>query len=372
MKNKLCVLSIIAAAALTVFAAADNNGIGNVLAQSFSAEVSAADLVKLNGVTYAEADGGFGVSDSDNSVTDLVIPATINGKPVVQINAGAFNGNSNIKSVSIPSSVKFIGGGAFRSCTSLETVTMECELDTIWSGTFAGCKKLKTINIPSSVTVIGDYAFENAGIETIELPANLKTIEMDAFYGCSSLKEIAIPKTVTTIGGYAFSDCKSLTSIAIPGTMNMNLSEITGEYEGDTGCFFSAFDNCTGLKEVSFGGDAPAYNPFILAGIENLTVYYINGKSGWSDIKNLWTDSYAQTYTFIGKDSAFDKGDVDANGIVTTGDVAQMLKKITNSSYVTGIEKMSGTKLLDQADINGDGYLTILDPVNLMKNKNLS
>ena len=107
---------------------------------------------------------------------------------------------SAIASINIPASVTYkgnmyavtsIGSGAFRNCTSLESVTFgeNSQLESIGSEAFYGCTSLTSIIIPDNVTSIGSDAFRN----------------------CSSLTFIIIPNGVTGISYDTFDNCSSLT-----------------------------------------------------------------------------------------------------------------------------------------------------------------
>ena len=61
---------------------------------------------------------------SSSSVSNLVIPSTLGGKPVVRIDNYSFTGRTELRSVYIPSSVTHIGSGAF-SETGLELLDTE-------------------------------------------------------------------------------------------------------------------------------------------------------------------------------------------------------------------------------------------------------
>ena len=63
---------------------------------------------------------GYGGS---SSVTNLVIPSSIDGKPVVKIENSAFSGRSELKTVYVPSSVTYIAANAF-SGTSLTSASI--------------------------------------------------------------------------------------------------------------------------------------------------------------------------------------------------------------------------------------------------------
>ena len=108
------------------------------------------------------------VFDCVNSVTHITVPATYDGIPVT-----------------------IIGVGAFYSCTSLESITFEGEIELIRGQAFESCMKLTQIT----------------------LPAGLKTISGKAFYNCTNLTQITIPETVTLIEANAFAKCARLTDI---------------------------------------------------------------------------------------------------------------------------------------------------------------
>ena len=72
--------------------------------------------------------------------SDVTIASSFKGNPVAIIYYNAFGGDSNLESVTLPSSVKVIRYGAFSWCSNLSSIT-----------------------IPSSVTEIGDDVFDGCG-----------------------------------------------------------------------------------------------------------------------------------------------------------------------------------------------------------------
>ena len=82
----------------------------------------------------------------------IVIPLEYNNLPVTAIEKQAFLDCTNIKSVVISNSVKYIGIGAFTGCSELESVEIHGEIEQIENYTFSYCKNLKNIAIPDSVT----------------------------------------------------------------------------------------------------------------------------------------------------------------------------------------------------------------------------
>ena len=67
-------------------------------------------------------------------------------------------GCTSLESVTIPDSVTWIAGDAFRDCTSLESVTIPDSVRDIRGYAFADCINLKTASIPADCFVY-DSAF---------------------------------------------------------------------------------------------------------------------------------------------------------------------------------------------------------------------
>ena len=118
---------------------------------------------QLNEAGTAYVITGFDESTAmldDSNMYKVTIPAEFNGIPVEEIAEGAFKNNTDISTVTIPSSVKTIGAEAFMNTTNLKTVDITA----------------------GGLEVIGTSAFENSGFETIKLPlAKLKNVEPYAF-----------------------------------------------------------------------------------------------------------------------------------------------------------------------------------------------
>lgn len=207
------------------------------------------------GVSAAEKDFVYTVSEGCAIITDytgtdsnLVIPDTLGGYPVTEIEAFAFDECSMV-SVTIPASVKRIGGGAFYLCEALETVTFSEGLETIEETAFGDCISLTKAVLPSTVkslcpemftgcdsltvlqiakgcttyTASGNCIIETKtgtliqGCSTSVIPTSVKVkkIAPYAFAAVRNLKTIKIPTTVTEIGDYAF-DSTGLTELYIP------------------------------------------------------------------------------------------------------------------------------------------------------------
>ena len=111
----------------------------------------------LKDLTYATTDGKISIIDCDRAAKgNLVIPDTIEGKPVTSIRGDTF-ADSGLASITIPDSVTTIRGSAFRRC-GLESIEIGNGVTSIGSYTFLDSHRLTSITIPDSVEIIGDGA----------------------------------------------------------------------------------------------------------------------------------------------------------------------------------------------------------------------
>lgn len=122
----------------------------------------------------------------------IVIPKTINGKPVVEIDNKVFYKNDKIEKVTLPESLKKIGNRAFANCSNLKEVTFK-----------------------SDYTDCGEALFENSAIEKAVLPKRLQKITTGMFRNCKYLTAVSFPDDLKIIGSDAFIGCKSIKSMII-------------------------------------------------------------------------------------------------------------------------------------------------------------
>lgn len=118
----------------------------------------------------------------------------------------------NIQSVSLPSSITTIGDGAFQNCTNLNSVKLPNRLTEIQNNAFGNCQGLTGIILPNTLVEIRGGAFGGASLFELKIPSSVTTIEYDAFTNCY-FSEINIPSSVTSIGNGCFGYCRYLHSI---------------------------------------------------------------------------------------------------------------------------------------------------------------
>ncbi len=177
---------------------------------------------------YTTNDGKITITGYTGAGGAVIVPGTITDLPVVSIGDAAFRSCSSLTSVTIPSNVTTIGNYAFQWCSSLTSITIPSNVTTIGNYAFLGCSGLASVTIPSGVTIIGAHTFGDcSSLTSVPIPTNVTSIGSSAFQGCSSLTSVTIPARVTTIGTRAFQGCSRLTTITVD-TLNPAYRSVDG------------------------------------------------------------------------------------------------------------------------------------------------
>lgn len=138
--------------------------------------------------------------------TEIVLPLEVNGKQVNGI-SDAFKG-SDIKKVTIPAGFPKINANAFNNCDELEEVLIEGSIEYIGGRAFKGCSSLQTIEV--QCTEVWDNAFENCTSLTNATFTGVTEFKKEVFKGCSSLRKVSIPENVSYLDCSSFINCESL------------------------------------------------------------------------------------------------------------------------------------------------------------------
>ncbi|MGN0209445.1 MAG: leucine-rich repeat domain-containing protein, partial [Paludibacteraceae bacterium] len=188
---------------------------------------------------YTATDSGAVVVGYDVAPAGILTfptTVTINELPfnVVAIGDFAFDA-MKITSLEIPSSIVYLGKGAFRKCVNLSTVTLNEGLRNIDDSCFYGCT-FTAIQMPRTLKQIGKYAFRtNTELTTIVLNEGLEIIGERAFTGNTALKDtLVIPSTVKEFGAATFTNCNLISCVIFKGMTPPNVVN-----EGDRNPIFS-------------------------------------------------------------------------------------------------------------------------------------
>ena len=188
---------------------------------------------------------------------DVVIPATIAGRPVVGITGAAFAGNETVTRLTIPASVTNIDAGALGAIPA--TIIINDDTQTIQDAVKANVRK---VVFAEGVTRIEDNYFKNyPNVETFDIAESVVRIGTNVFEAVSALDtevsngqvlhqgwclgfvdgetdlhDIIIPEGVRGIAAGAFEDHYEIDSVVFPSTLRF------------VGA--GAFKDCTGIGDI--------------------------------------------------------------------------------------------------------------------------
>ena len=249
-------------------------------------------VVSENGFDFAVIGEEAYIVGCNGTDADLVIPNTVNNKTIKGFMGEVFDGNTTIRTISIPETFVELPDKLFYNCISLTEIAID-NIKIIGKETFYGCTSLKEITLSSSLLSIGSNAFYNCSLETVTAPtialpfldnSNFKTVVINggkeipksAFDSCNSLTSIVISDNVTSIGNWAFYSCDSLATVKIPNSVKS-----IGDY---------AFSNCSSLESVIYG--------------ENSQLISI-GANAFADCSALTSIAIGDRVTSIGSDAFY-------------------------------------------------------------------
>ena len=281
----------------------------------------------------------FDTEDAMQGVKKLIIPAEINGIPVMTIRAAGFvpkisYTKSEVEEIVLPVTIQYIGSTAFANMAHLSKLAIPSSVISLGRNAFLSCCGLESITIPGSVSSIGPGCFKACtNLKTVDIQGNgLKKIDNEAFVRCKSLQYIDLPASLASIGEKVFYN-SGLRSLRVPG-----------------GCTLKsrALMNATKLKKVVFenrSNDAlPLAGGFTFANCRNLLKVYLpkqapkypvyNGTfSGCNKLKAVYrTDNIDAIWN-----NAFDGCDALTSITVPAG-----IEKVTYNAFAnfTGLKKL--------------------------------
>ena len=202
---------------------------------------------------------------------------------LVSVGESAFWNCYNLEQILIPAFVRTIGEGAFRYCSQLRNLVVDADNPNYTSDdgvlydknkeTIFFWPQRKAIEIPGGVRNIGPSAFANnyqseVGLVSLTLPSSVTNIGQYAFQSCN-LREVKLNEGLESIGYGAFQGNYELRSIVIPSTVRGMESDL--------------FSSCSRLMSVFFAGNAPEFvsNYLYNGAPANLTTFVRVGSTGW-------------------------------------------------------------------------------------------
>ncbi len=240
------------------------------------------------GLIYSEKNNGYAVAGYEGESSEVVIPETYNGKPVIEIASKAFV-STNIVEITLPKSITAMGIGAFEGCTQINKVTFNGTIDqwvmirfgneeanpisfsknliingqkvtevTLTTATsienfaFFDYSPLLRLSTGNLVSKIGVSAFEGCSLlANLTLGSGVQSFEYRSFGTCSALSEVNFPNSVTTIAEESFRDCANLKTVYIPASVtciekaafNYNSKMDNVVFEVTEGWFVTAMDS---------------------------------------------------------------------------------------------------------------------------------
>lgn len=242
-----------------------SGGVATVTVMSVQGGVSHSISVTVteqseNGFVYKTDDKGAKITKYRGTSTDVSVPSEIGGYTVYAIAKTAFEYNTAVVTVSLPSTVTTVESGSFAGCTSLTAINVDSGNTAYSSISGALFNKGGTTLVAVPAGTVGAYT----------VPSGCKIVSAGAFSHCMFITSVSLPQTVTSIYASAFDRCVSLKEVnAVAGSYvseggvlynaaKTNLVYYPGAREGDftipdtvTIIASGAFKQCTYLKNVT-------------------------------------------------------------------------------------------------------------------------
>jgi len=186
---------------------------------------NADEFIIPEGVKYVDANAIY-----NSGLTSVTIPSTVinmyYGPSVYGENLSKYyDGKAENQGITFnPSLEEFNVASGNPEFSSIDGVLYNKQQDTLIT-----CPaKKSSVSIPSSVKVIGNGAFSYcSSLSSIIIPNGVTEIGPNAFVSCTSLKSITIPSSATKIYSSAFSNCTGLTEINVDPS-NPNYCSVDG------------------------------------------------------------------------------------------------------------------------------------------------
>lgn len=242
-----------------------------------------------------------------------------------------YNYRESVKSVVIEEGVTNIGSYSFINHHYIAEISIASTVTKIGEHAFEGLEELTgDLVIPDTVKSIGDYAFSGIlnnnlgkivigdGVETIgnfafytsmftglELGNSVKSIGMQAFAYANEISgELVLPESLVEIGDSAFENTGFSGDVMVPESV-LTIGSM-------------AFKNC-GVDNYYFKSDAPSVYPgkyvFGSFDVSSDTIYYPHGNDTWVIEDGKWNGYAAKTWYSDAVSSGYCGADPDGKNV---------------------------------------------------------
>ena len=229
-----------------------------------------------DGFVYKLTNGNahiLGVDPTIDLPDEFTLPEKIATYTVTAIEEEALS-MSDIKNLTVPDSITYLGNGAFSDFYTLEEITLGKGITILPAGVFIDSFNLKKVNLPDTITKFGTLTKKIAGIES-ESNAGWQ------FAGCKSLEEITLPSKVEVLPAYVFYGCSQLKKVVFPDSLTEFLFEYDFSINGDDvevkNMRSNLFSNCDAIESIVLPAGLKYIPPKTFNNCQNLTEVIIHG-----------------------------------------------------------------------------------------------
>ena len=290
-------------------------------------------------------DNSIKITECEFYETELVIPETIDGHAVSVIASDTFAGYGNLRSVTLPDSIRTIETAAFKDCTNLSRIVMpDCDI-VIHGRAFENTAYVNNgDNYSDGLLYIGNHlirADKNySGVCNVR--EGTVSIAGEAFYECATLTDVTVPGSVKAIGGNAFKETAFINNDSKYDNGGLYLGEFLVNVKDDFAGVFTvksgtkviapqAFENCEKITGVNISEGVTTIGTRAFCFCKNLeNVSFANTITGIDDIaffscEKLSSVNLPDSITRFG-DGVFDCCDklasisINSNSLLSTDD----------------------------------------------------
>lgn len=293
------------------------------------------DCTSLDKIILPNSLTSLGNDVFENCNIEIAFSSSLERIPELGMNA--------VRKVNIPEGVKIIGEDAFWACSNLKEITLPSTITSIESGAFFNTS-ISGFNYPQNIDSIPINAFCGTKLTEFSVPPKVTEINDDAFYNCTDLVKISIPESVKYIGTDVFKNCRNLTIYGYKDTA-------AESYAKANNIKFISADYKVMFKD----NGRTQKTEYVLEG-ENATPPSLKEKPGY-------TLSWDADYTNIQEDMVInavwtkkDNGGGNTTIIVTPSETNKYTVTFKDRGKIVKTEKVKSGDAAEYPYINRNGY----------------